>query len=132
MPETAYRDAFPHWADDFDRLIPQHMRGAVERYILYGIPPGGFLCAVVSGDLNGAIMRADHVNKSNLENYCHFFHWAAPSECHKDAESLAAWIDQGGVIGKHESEGTEPGVAAASVAVPASPFFGPIDVVATP
>ena len=99
-----YRDVFPHWADAFDKLIPHHMRGAVEHYILYGIPPGGFLTAVVSGDLMGAMMRADPINKGNLENYGQFFYWAAPSECHKSAENVTAWIDQGGALGRREPE----------------------------
>ena len=45
----AYYDDTAHWA-----LIPQHMRGGIERYVMNGVPPGSFLTAVLSNDLKEA------------------------------------------------------------------------------
>ena len=49
-------------------LIPDHMHGAVIRYVEDGIEPGGFLEAVLCNDLKGAVMRADAINKARLFN----------------------------------------------------------------
>ena len=93
-----YREVFPNWADDFDNLVPPHMQNAVEQYILYGQPLGDFLKAFVSGHTASAMMRADHINKGNFENWCQFFYWSAPSDCHKNVENYTAWVEKGGFL----------------------------------
>ena len=48
-------------------LIPDHMRGAVERYVMDGIPGGSFLTALLSGaSLTEVVGRADDDNQGAL------------------------------------------------------------------
>ena len=42
------------WAE-----IPAHLRPALARLFLQGIPPGGFITAVIRNDLSDAACRAD-------------------------------------------------------------------------
>lgn len=41
---------------------------SLENYLLYGLPPGGFLSSVIANDLHLAIVRADHQNLPNLSS----------------------------------------------------------------
>lgn len=74
----------PEWADALERLIPEHMRGGMLRWILYGIPPGHFLQAVISNDLFGAFSRADDVNAARVQEYCIFLQNYAPIGARRD------------------------------------------------
>lgn len=49
--------------------LPEHMRGAMERYLENRIEPGGFLTSVLANDLKGAVKRADHINRHRLLEY---------------------------------------------------------------
>jgi len=97
-----YADVFPHWAEGFERIVPRHMRGAVERYVLHGIPPGSFLSAVVSFDLDGAARAADEINARKLLDWVGFFNNYAPGNCYGSPERLKDWIKQGGALGSRE------------------------------
>jgi len=44
--------------DEF-ALIPENIQGGLLRYVQHHIQPGGFLTAVVCGDLFEAVRRAD-------------------------------------------------------------------------
>lgn len=73
-------------------LLPDHIRGSVKRYIEQGIPPGGFLSAVIRNDLAEAYDRADHINQGRLGDVVQFFHSEAPSLCWGSQEKLDQWI----------------------------------------
>ena len=49
-----------------DMAIPEHMWGAIVRYYENGIPPGGFLEAVINNDLREACARADEINRRRV------------------------------------------------------------------
>lgn len=83
---------------NFDRL-PQHMHGALERYIDKGIPPGGFLTAVLSNDLRNAVGRADAENRERIGDYVIYLYNDAPSVCWGSPEKVEAWIAAGGLHG---------------------------------
>lgn len=38
--------------------IPTHLRAGLQRYLLHGVRPGSFLCAVLTNDLRDAVLRA--------------------------------------------------------------------------
>ena len=98
-----YADVFPHWADRFDSL-PVHMRGGVERYVLHGISPGGFLTAVFENDLKGATWRADETNRYLLFEWGRFLTNGTPSDCQGSRKAVADWIARGGVMGIRKFE----------------------------
>ena len=59
--------------------IPDYMHGGIVRYYENGIPPGGFLCAVIDNDLRDACGKADDTNRQCLFNYIRWFYNHAPS-----------------------------------------------------
>ena len=75
-------------------LIPDHMWGAIERYIVRGIPPGSFLTAVLSNDLKGAFINADEVNTDNMRQWVQFLYNYAPGDCWGSPERVEAWLSQ--------------------------------------
>jgi hypothetical protein len=91
MTETYYDDT-AHWA-----LIPNYMRGAVERYVMDGVPPGSFLTAVLTNDLKEAFARADDDNARAMHGWVRFLYNYTPATCHGSPEKVAAWIDRGGM-----------------------------------
>ena len=52
-------------------------KGALERYLLLGIPPGDFLTTVLKGDVH-AILRADEDNRSDFHDIVAFLYNEAP------------------------------------------------------
>lgn len=59
--------------------------GSLERYLNYGIMPGGFLTAVLENNLKEACARADYENRGNLYNivgyiynYIPYTAWGSP------------------------------------------------------
>jgi hypothetical protein len=82
-------------------VLPEHMRGAMQRYIDYGIEPGSFLSAVICNDLIGAVGRADDINKYRIGDYCRFLYNDAPSDCWGSPAKYQAWISHAGMEGKY-------------------------------
>ncbi len=93
-----YADVFPQWRSALTRL-PDHMRRAVERYVLHGIPPGHFLTAVVENNLRSAVERADSTNVDLLPAYVRFFHTSAPADCWGSPQRVKDWIANSGALG---------------------------------
>lgn len=75
-----------------ERYIPDYMREGVKLYIEKGIPPGGFLTAVICNDLKGAVARADETNRDRLPDYVMFFYNFAPADCWGSEENMSAWF----------------------------------------
>lgn len=81
-------------------MLPERMRGGVERYIERGIEPGDFLSAVIRNNLKEAVGRADDENANLLAVYVRYFYSHAPYQCWGSPERFKAWIDRGGLNGK--------------------------------
>jgi hypothetical protein len=79
-----------------DLEIPEHMHGAVLRYILDGLDPGHFLSAVIKNNLFESFMFADHKNIKMIRQYVELFYNYAPSDCWKSEEAKQNWIKKGG------------------------------------
>ena len=80
-------------------VVPHHLRGGIERYILNGIRPGGFLCAVLRNDLQDAVAHADDMSYRGLRALTSWLLHEAPPECHGDREALEKWIAHRGLKG---------------------------------
>lgn len=93
----------PSYITDGLHLIPSHMHGAVERYIMHGIPGGSFLNAVLSNDLQGAFARADLENQHAMHGWAQFIYNYLPASAHGSPEQVAEWIASGGLIGQQET-----------------------------
>ena len=85
--------------------VPEHMHGAFVRWVMSGIPPGNFGCAVLENNLKGAVGRADRKNITALEGIVSWLYWEVPGECWGSPEKVKAWRKLGGFKGKYENEG---------------------------
>lgn len=82
--------------------LPDNMRGGMERYIQYGIRPGGCLSAILANDLMQAVGRADEKTLAGLWSICSFLHSHAPVTCYGDWQTVEEWIAKGGLEGKSD------------------------------
>ena len=85
-------------------MLPEHMRGGMQRYIERGIPPGSFLSAVLANNFALAVSLADSINRHRLPDFAEFLYSEAPSLCWGSRESVKRWIRRGGLQGFQETE----------------------------
>lgn len=78
--------------------VPGHCRPGLAEYLLVGCPVGGFLEAVLSNDLMGALGKADDVNLRALHAYGMFLYNHAPLGSYGSPENYKAWIESGGIL----------------------------------
>ncbi|MGV9205606.1 MAG: hypothetical protein ACOC44_16465 [Promethearchaeia archaeon] len=86
--------------------IPDYMVKGLVDYIVYGKSPGGFLNALLRGDLFLVFAIADSNNKNAIENYVRFLHNVPPSICYGNDEKIIKWIETGGMRGVLKPEGS--------------------------
>ncbi|MCA1800188.1 MAG: hypothetical protein LC650_02735 [Actinobacteria bacterium] len=72
--------------------IPSHTQGSLERYAAQGIAPGGFLTAVLTNNLFGAVSRADDYNLEALTEIVRFVYNRMPMSCHGSTEAMAEFM----------------------------------------
>jgi hypothetical protein len=77
-------------AYDYSEL-PEGLRDGVRRWIEDHVLPGGFLTAVLEGDLYAAAARADGYNKLALAKVAVWVLWYAPPDCYGSSEKVEAW-----------------------------------------
>lgn len=73
-------------------LLPEHVRGAMQRYVENRIPPGGFLTAVLENNLFEALMRADSINRERLFDIVSFLYNEVPSGCWGSPKAVKTWL----------------------------------------
>jgi hypothetical protein len=78
-------------------LLPEHLRGSMQRYIEHRIEPGGFLLALLSNDLREACGRADAVNRHLLFEIVTWLYSEAPSPCWGSPQNVIAWLQPRGI-----------------------------------
>lgn len=76
----------PEWG-----IIPPHMKGAAELYLLHGVRPGSFLEAVLANDLADAVARADRQNREALGAWADWCIWCLPSRAWGSRDAVAEW-----------------------------------------
>ena len=78
--------------------VPEHTQKSLEDYIIHGIPPGGFLYAVLRNDFVMAASKADHVNARSLPYIARWLMNEAPSQCWGTKDNIGNWlVDKDGV-----------------------------------
>jgi len=73
--------------------VPDYMMDGLFLYLAHGIPPGGFLTAVLSNDFMGSIERADNNNKLALVGWARLLYNELPSFSWGTPEKVQEWID---------------------------------------
>ena len=76
-----------------NRNLPEGMHDGLIRYLVYGLPPGSFLEAVLSNDLLEAVKRCDPVNEAHLADYVKFLYNHAPAQAWGTPERVWSWIE---------------------------------------
>jgi len=84
--------------------IPEIMANALALYLFKGIHPGGFLLAVLSNDLVGAIQRADDINIKLLKEYATILYWDFPMVAWGSKEKMEKWMENEGLKGLQDGE----------------------------
>jgi len=74
-------------------MIPQLTREALDRYVNDKIPIGGFLLAVLSNDLFGAIGQADRENRAALADICEYIYNELPGNCWGSKDIVWKWVE---------------------------------------
>lgn len=74
-------------------IIHERYRGGLARYVINGIRPGSFLCAVISNNLREALGRVDNdVTIEQVRQITLWFYNECPTQCHGDADAMENWI----------------------------------------
>lgn len=71
----------------------EHIKESLKRYVENKIPTGGFLEAVLSNDLVGAIGRADSENINRLPEIVRYVYNALPPNCWGSREKVVQWLN---------------------------------------
>ncbi len=80
--------------------VPEHDHDGLILYIVRGVQTGGFLEAVLSNDLRGAVERADTVNARCLCEIVRWLYNRAPAKCWGSHDAVTRWISSGGMSGQ--------------------------------
>jgi hypothetical protein len=72
--------------------VPEHTRGALERYVVDGLPPGSFLSAVLTNDLVEAVGRADDQNLAALVDIVRLIYNYIPGSSWHSEEAMVEWM----------------------------------------
>jgi hypothetical protein len=73
-------------------VIRQDVKESLDRYVQYGIMPGGFLTAVLENDLFEAVGRADAYNLATLADICRYVYNDMPSSCWGSPEKVDRYV----------------------------------------
>lgn len=75
-------------------FVPEHTREALQRYVEHGNYPGGFLMAVLTNDLFGAVGRADSTNIKYIKDICMFVYNRMPSNSWGNEDKVHKFVEE--------------------------------------
>ena len=64
----------------------------IDDYVNHGIPPGGFVMAVLENNLMESFGRADIENRRDLFEICEYVYNEIPAPCHGSPEAVSKWL----------------------------------------
>lgn len=91
-----------HFHDRMEEIgsnIPRHMLDGVKNYVLYGVPLGDFLYALMCNDFMEMCQKADDINRTLFWEYAMLLYNAVPTNCRGNKEMVFQWSEQGGLKG---------------------------------
>ena len=94
-------------SDSYGREIPEHTRKSLDNYLVYGLPPGGFLTNVLCNNLYGAISNADHINIQRLPDIVRWLNFNAPPHSYGHPEGMKYWMTDPDGMRKRYAERVE-------------------------
>ncbi len=72
--------------------MTEQSKESLYNYFVHGFEPGGFMTAVLSNDLFGAVGRADSVNTDLISQYARWIENRAPYGSYGDRETVKGWL----------------------------------------
>jgi hypothetical protein len=91
--------------DSVGQHVPIHTRESLERYFLYGLPPGGFLTHVLTNNLYGAYASADYQNKEKMQPIVEWLTTRAPGGSYGSHEAMNQWLrDEDGCRARYREQ----------------------------
>jgi len=71
--------------------LPEHMQGAVRRYLNDGIMPGDFLTAALENDLVQSFARADGTNRAAMFDWASWLYNECPEPARGSEAKVREW-----------------------------------------
>ena len=81
-----------------------YFRDQIIDYICTGRVTGGFMFALMSGNLYKAVQKADDTNRLQIVQLVEWIYNHAPIGCYGSEERVHAWVDKRGLTGKGGDE----------------------------
>ncbi len=73
------------------RDVPETTLETLDNWAKFGLPPGGFVAAVLENDLADAVRRADSGNSAALVDIVRYMINELPSGCWGSYDKVATW-----------------------------------------
>ncbi len=86
------------------QMLPEHMQGAVYRYLDRGIPMGSFGTAIMSNQLVESFNRADEINLDGMRAWVEWLYVFCPAGARGSAEKVRDWCASGGLNRREAGE----------------------------
>lgn len=87
--------------------IPMRMFDGINRYLFYGIFPGGFLTYIFMNDFVKAAGKADYANAKCLYGYAFLLYNYVPLKAWGSEEKMLLWQNEGALMGMDGFKGKE-------------------------
>lgn len=85
--------------------IPVHTQEAITGYLIRGWKPGGFLTAILAGDLFRAVSSADTANRQMMWAISRFIMTSLPTGAWGDYDSVHNWsTDKNGIRSEYVTD----------------------------
>lgn len=89
--------------------IPEHLWGGIIRYVIDGIRPGDFLCAVIRMDIEEALRRAFLTTRPAIPTLTTWFLTEAPADCAGTPTAVDDWISKKRIERESQQKGAQNG-----------------------
>lgn len=89
--------------------VPEHDWEGLQLYFEQGVPPGGFLLAVLENNLKEACARADAINQRHIWDIMNWLYNVVPMGSYGSKESVAKWLAYHADLRKEKQHGRDTG-----------------------
>ena len=81
-------------------MIPNHIKGVIDRYVQHGYDGGSFVEALMTNDLVGVFSRGDDENIRYLKDIVQYCYMKIPASCWGSEEKYNKWLSHNGFDGE--------------------------------
>jgi len=72
-------------------MVPDHAQESIENYLMFGYHPGGFMTAMLAGDLFTAAGSGDQANGPSMQGIANWIQHSAPHGSWGSEEAVHNW-----------------------------------------